>query len=55
MAYEVMTTEVFVKLCYYFVLVEVRQKGGGNSCKGKIGGNDATCVSVYEGFTKTIW
>lgn len=55
MACEAMTTKVFVKLSYCFILVEVRQEGGGNSYKGNIGGNDGTCVSVYEGFTKTIW
>lgn len=43
------------KTCYYFIVVAVRQEWGGNSCKGKICGNDGTCVSVYEGFTETIW
>lgn len=54
MACEAMTTEVSVKLFYYFILLEVRQKGGRNSCKGKIGGSDATCVSVYAVFTETM-
>lgn len=42
-----MKAEVSVKI-YYFILLEVRQKGGGNSCKGKISRNDATRVSLYE-------
>lgn len=37
-------SNISVKIFYYFIPLQVRQKGEGVSYKGKIGGNDATCV-----------
>lgn len=48
-------TQKFLQKSTVLPYWKVRQKRGGNSCKGKIGENDTTCVSVYEVLADTMW